>query len=45
MVIIYNLDGTVDFLATREIVLGNPGEDFFFLEEDDSDTSQEDTHA
>lgn len=27
MRIIYNLNGTIDFLATRECVLGNPSEE------------------
>ncbi len=27
MKIIYNLNGTVDFLATREIALGNPSQE------------------
>lgn len=27
MLIIYNINGTIDFLATRECMLGNPSEE------------------
>lgn len=35
MKVIHNPDGTVDFLATREIALGNPSEEDFCEEVDE----------